>query len=838
MKSLRYVTLVSLVILFNTGVYGVDNLNQRRGKSPQLLSGKLVNVALPDWGTQIEATSSFSQTYSPLNLVDRKYVEGKNCWFSSDGAKLPQIVTFTFEKPRKLHCLKIFQADWIKDQYRTKDFDIEVSSDGQSWMKIADGTLKSQNPGEFAQPQFAPVMAKALRIVITSSYDPMLSRPAGLGEVEIYAMVQNGEKAPYEGATPVIHWVSFNRFFTLDLGLDPAPLSLWRPTPDNTETNQFWNAGPYRLEMSFEKISDKCGVMHYKVNRPDGKPFRMSTNNIEVKSSYASIYKIFHPGHMRQQTYKIDLPFGLDGVARAEESTPVIWTQDTSGHNTFTIGMLNQVPVTRFDGSTYDIGNGGEAQGIANSYVRIGFKRSWSPNSTTTSFSDGIYINADPNVLWYEALANYTQVVDVNRDYKPFPVSSIAFTPMWHTWYAHAADINQGQILSDAKQAVSLGFRTVEIDGGWNFPKSEGGRYSFTYEGDYDFNRERFPDANAMISQMHDLGLKVVLHVAPLVIGEGSKAHAQMADALVKVNGKPLTYLDPRLRKTQEYLFKSWTRLLVNYKMDGLWYDFLENIPENVDPPSKGMGIINSDMHEAYTMLMKSLLQKTKELNADAIIIMRRDAANLNAKQFCTHVWPMDVPQDYSMNRRDVVYMKTFGDGVLTHACCTSWTISETNENVARQMASITLAGVPAVSVKLAQSPERHNDIIRAWLKFYNANDRDLMMGNMVPLLPTPPSAAIRIESDKQAFFGFFEAVPGLVHVSKPFKKVTLINAFSDRLATRLEGMNGEFQIDVFDRLWKPKSTGIVKTDKNGLNLNIEDKSGCFAVVLTQKEQD
>jgi len=99
----------------------------------------------------------------------------------------------------------------------------------------------------------------------------------------------------------------------------------------------------------------------------------------------------------------------------------------------------------------------------------------------------------------------------------------------------------------------------------------------------------------------------------------------------------------------------------------------------------------------------------------------------------------MDTPQDYNMNRRDIVYLKTFGPGVLTHACCTSWAITESDVNVARQMASIVLAGVPAFSVKLAESPASHNAIVKAWLAFYELNKRDLVFGRMTPLLPTPP---------------------------------------------------------------------------------------------------
>jgi hypothetical protein len=235
---------------------------------------------------------------------------------------------------------------------------------------------------------------------------------------------------------------------------------------------------------------------------------------------------------------------------------------------------------------------------------------------------------------------------------------------------------------------------------------------------------------------------------------------------------------------------------------------------------------------------MQSLYQKALELKPNAVIILRRAFANLNSKTFCTHVWPMDVPQDYNMNRRDVVYMKTFGKGVLTHACCTSWAVSESDLNVARQMASITMAGVPAFSTILANSPPNHNAIIKAWLAFYEPNKRDLVLGRMTPLLPTPPSAAIRIESDKKVFFGFFEAVPGLVEVTKKVDTITIVNAFSVRTATRLEGISsGNWKAHIYDQYWKPMGSVVLSTKgTDGLDINLSSSTACHSIVLTRME--
>jgi hypothetical protein len=319
-------------------------------------------------------------------------------------------------------------------------------------------------------------------------------------------------------------------------------------------------------------------------------------------------------------------------------------------------------------------------------------------------------------------------------------------------------------------------------------------------------------------------------------MGKNARAWEKMKDCMITVGGIADPHLDPRLKKVHEYLLDSWERLFTVYKVDGLWYDFLE-IPGNADPLKPAMDIVSADLNTAYTLLLQELYKKAIDLNPNAVIIMRRASANLNAKTYCTHIWPMDTPQDYNMNRRDVVYLKTLGPGVLTHACCTSWPISESNANVARQMASIVLAGVPAFSVKLAESPAEHNAIIKAWLSYYESNRKELVNGEMTPLLPTPPSAAIRIEEGNQAFFGFFEALPGLTQVSSEnINKITIINAFSNRTVTRLERVEGEWLALVYDQAWNLVSQTILNSDpQGGLNININGSAGCHEIVLLKQ---
>jgi Glycosyl hydrolases family 31 TIM-barrel domain len=670
------------------------------------------------------------------------------------------------------------------------------------------------------------LVATLAAVVALTSTSTSISKSADVSDA-------NKAQPAYPNSSGELVWDANRAHFRMSFDLDP-PTTKWDIVQGKSSQSPAgeYKCGDYRLKFSEQSTGKKTRVITYELTRAKGQSFKVLHNRIECKTSYADVYKIFTPGTFSQQNYKIDLPFRISDQSDAEINQPVVWMQQTDGRNTLTFGLLNQVRDTRFEGSTYDTTNGGEAPGIANSYVRVALDRIMSNSGRLTAFQDALFVDADPEVSWFRALQDYSAAVDAPRGYEVRALSKWALNPMWHSWYACADQIDEATILEEARRAKKLGITTVEIDAGWNIPRRAG--YSLENEGDYAFDPGRFPAPKQMINKMHAAGQRVVLHVAPLVMGRNSKSWPRMKDCGLMVNGKPDGHLDPRLEKVRDYLLSSWDHMFTEYGIDGLWYDFLE-LPAQPDPPAPGMAIVSPDVHAAYTRLMQELYKKAVTLNPDAVIILRRPSANLNAKTFCTHVWPMDTPQDYNMNRRDVVYMKTFGPGVLTHACCTSWANSESDENVARQMASIVLAGVPAFSVNLGEQSASHNAIMKAWLDFYERNQRDLVLGRMTPLLPTPPSAALRIERGRQAFFGFFEAVPGLIHVAGPVSKITLVNAFDKRTVTRLEGVKGEWQAQIYDQGWQPAGQAHLKTDASGgLNINLAGTTRCSAIVLTK----
>jgi hypothetical protein len=795
-------------------------------------STKIVNIAHPSWGTIITSSSSFSSDNSAYNLIDGLFGRG-NSWLSSDNAPFPQSVTFSFEEPVALTQIVLYQSTWMGSMYHTKDFFIEGSTDGNNYTLITSGELPSASNAKWSF-ETDNTKYSGIRVVITSGFTTVQS--CGLGEVQLMARIPNNREPLHNRISNTIDWETFRGQFKMNFTLDPAagPWIFYPDRDDSTPSGRYIS-GAYELIISESFPDTLASIVRWDIKRKDGQPFKVKENTITCKTSYSSVYKLFTPHRMSQQNYNIDLPFSFNHVTTVHDNHPVVWMQDPEGKNSLTLGMMDQISQTVIEGSTYDTANGGEAPGIANSYVRVSFHRNlYEQGNSITQYSDGLYINANSDKQWFDALGAYSKAVDKENAFAPRKISEWAMNPMWHSWYAHADDIDEVKIRKDAFLAKQLGFTTIQIDAGWNIPIGQS--YSFENEGDYYFS-DRFPNGKEMIQEMHNSGQRVILHVAPLIMGNNAKAWSDMKECLIKVNGKNTSYLDPRLKKVQDYLVSSWDYLFRNYNVDGLWYDFLE-FPNNADQPDFSRDLISDDIYSAYSMLMQSLYDKAMEINPDAVIILRRPYANLSAKNYSTHAWPMDVPQDFHMNRRDVLFLKTLGDGILTHACCTSWAISESDLNVARQMSSITFAGVPALSSILQDSPPTHNIIIKKWLEFYEENKKDLILGKMTPLLPTPPSAAIKIESNQKTFFGFFEAIPGLIEAPLQSDTIIIVNAFKNRTNTRIEGIRkGTWKSQVFDHFLNPTSSSLHITDETGgINLNIHGKDACHTIRLTWVE--
>ncbi|XP_070532691.1 myogenesis-regulating glycosidase-like [Ptychodera flava] len=123
-------------------------------------------------------------------------------------------------------------------------------------------------------------------------------------------------------------------------------------------------------------------------------------------------------------------------------------------------------------------------------------------SSTNTDLRHTICVGADVKDVYTHLSAKYINKPDGIPDEKMFR------SPVWSTWARYKMAVNQTKVLDFAHEIVSRGFPNsqLEIDDMW----------SPAY-GDFEFARDKFPDAKAMISSLHSMGFRVTAWVIPFV---------------------------------------------------------------------------------------------------------------------------------------------------------------------------------------------------------------------------------------------------------------------------------------------------------------------------------
>jgi alpha-galactosidase len=86
-----------------------------------------------------------------------------------------------------------------------------------------------------------------------------------------------------------------------------------------------------------------------------------------------------------------------------------------------------------------------------------------------------------------------------------------------------------------------------------------------------------------------------------------------------------------------------------------------------------------------------------------------------------------DCPADYISNRSQIIDMRYTSGKTAVHSDMLMWSKAEPVEFAALQIAN-SIFGVPQISVKINEMPEKHLEMIRFYLDFWLEN-RDILLG-------------------------------------------------------------------------------------------------------------
>ena len=319
------------------------------------------------------------------------------------------------------------------------------------------------------------------------------------------------------------------------------------------------------------------------------------------------------------------------------------------------------------------------------------------------------------DVPWTDALGEWRDGLAFPKG--PYP--DAAWKPVYCSWYAAHAAIDQEWTERTAAVAAGLGFGTFILDDGWSYDEKkrvnpETIKTWYRDIGTWDaFSKAKFPDFRAHRERMRALGIKYIVWVAPYFVGTRSPLYTALGfDKGVDKPFEGNVIADPGDAKFMESVTAQFVKLLKESDLDGLKIDFLDYVLPSVEKPRGAVSLA------AIEKMMAAL----RAVKPEGVFEFRQSYATPITAHLATQFRAGDVPFEWLANLQRIAQIRlSMGDGVPVHADPIYWSESETDENIDRHFLAA-MAGVPMVSMDLAAMPQARRDRVARWLKFYQEN--------------------------------------------------------------------------------------------------------------------
>jgi alpha-galactosidase len=357
--------------------------------------------------------------------------------------------------------------------------------------------------------------------------------------------------------------------------------------------------------------------------------------------------------------------------------------------------------------------------------------------------------------------------------YKPAPVPAGVKMPMYSTWYSYHQNFTPQQILQECKLSKALGCQTVIVDDGWQTLDSSLG---YAYTGDWD--PLRIPDMKDYVVKVHQTGMKIMLWYSVPFVGEKSKTYPLFKGKYINYKSRWKAYvLDPRFPEVRQYLIDKYVDALKTWNIDGFKLDFVDSfIPDDNAELTAAKGRDYASVNEAVDKLLTDVLAKLREVKPDIMVEFRQSYIGPLMRKYGNMFRAGDAPYDALSNRVRTTDIKLLSGNTATHSDMLMWNNSEKTEVAALQLLNI-LFSVPQISVKLADIPKEHRDMLTFWLNFWLKNKDVLLDGDFEPHNPDlnyPVITAKLLNKQVTAIY----SDQSLIKISGGFPKVlNLVNA-------------------------------------------------------------
>ena len=371
---------------------------------------------------------------------------------------------------------------------------------------------------------------------------------------------------------------------------------------------------------------------------------------------------------------------------------------------------------------------------------------------------------------WPQVMQSYAQLVSAASPAPRMPVPNSAYDPVFCTWTAIHHDVSHDWILRNAARAAALGFRTWLTDDGWFLENGQFGDYAQV--GEWLPCPSKFSDFAAHVAAVKALGFRYVLWVAPFMVGTESPKAQEYAALLTTGQEKERFFnLSPWHAETAAVIRDLLRRLIVEYDLDGLKIDFIDAVSVfSAGRPEGAEGTLGSRM----ATILQAAIDDLRTLRPDLLIEFRNRYANLASRTYANIYRCSDVPLNITLNRWQAVMFRLLAPDRAVHTDPMLWHPDDTDENVAVHLIN-GIVTVPMVSIELDQYPQRHLEIVRHWIGFYNEHRAPIIHGELRPQVRAGHVPLIDFVGENEIVTGLYDDV--MVRLGEDTRTRWVLNA-------------------------------------------------------------
>ena len=232
---------------------------------------------------------------------------------------------------------------------------------------------------------------------------------------------------------------------------------------------------------------------------------------------------------------------------------------------------------------------------------------------------------------------------------------------------------------------------------------------------------------------------------------------------------------------------------------------------------------------------MRDIMAALRDVNPEILIEFRQPYVGPLMRSYGNLFRAGDAPNSLTDNRVRVVDLRLSSGTTTVHSDMLMWHVSESVESAALQLLNVIFA-VPQLSVRLAEIPEEHLDMVRYYTGYWRRNRATLLDGTFrarAPLSNYPLVSAQ--DEDKLIAVAYAPAAVPLGDVgSSP--RIDVINATtSGRLVLDIHAELGPHTFRILDAMGSEVSSGVARLNEGAMAFEVPP-AGLLELVRSRPE--